>query len=252
VPTHVALLRGINVGGHQKVPMAELREVVASLGHADVATYIQSGNVVFSTEQTDTAALATALEEAIAGTIGVQARVVVLSREDLGQVMRDNPYAAEPSSCTPRTATGAVTWPPRWSRSASGRRTRWPAPPATGRRSRSWPRCAAPRPRVSEPERLGHGRVQRGGQRPRQNLPSRCAPLAAADHQLGRPGPTVRHRCRRDDLALALRDSSARWLCRSTAQRSSPITSRPGPREVKARDAGRPPRRAAANLGTPL
>jgi len=97
VPTHVALLRGINVGGHQKVPMAELREVVASLGHADVATYIQSGNVVFSTEQTDTAALATALEEAIAGTIGVQARVVVLSREDLGQVMRDNPYAAEPN-----------------------------------------------------------------------------------------------------------------------------------------------------------
>ena len=97
MPTHVALLRGINVGGHQKVPMAELREVVASLGHADVATYIQSGNVVFSTEQTDTAALATALEEAIAGTIGVQARVVVLSRENLTQVVRDNPYSGEPN-----------------------------------------------------------------------------------------------------------------------------------------------------------
>jgi uncharacterized protein (DUF1697 family) len=97
VPTHVALLRGINLGGHKKVPMAELREVVASLGHADVATYIQSGNVVFSTEQTDTAALAAALEEAIAETIGVQARVVVLSREDLAQVVRDNPYTGEPN-----------------------------------------------------------------------------------------------------------------------------------------------------------
>jgi uncharacterized protein (DUF1697 family) len=97
VPTHVALLRGINLGGHKKVPMAELREVVASLGHADVATYIQSGNVVFSTEQTDTAALAAALEQAIAETIGVQARVVVLSREDLAQVVRDNPYTAEPN-----------------------------------------------------------------------------------------------------------------------------------------------------------
>jgi uncharacterized protein (DUF1697 family) len=97
VPTHVALLRGINLGGHKKVPMAELREVVTSLGHADVATYIQSGNVVFSTGQSDTAALAAALEEAIAGTIGVQARVVVLSREDLAQVVRDNPYAGEPN-----------------------------------------------------------------------------------------------------------------------------------------------------------
>ena len=97
MPTHVALLRGINLGGHKKVPMAKLREVVASLGHADVATYIQSGNVVFSTGQSDTAALAAALEEAIAQTIGVQARVVVLSREDLTQVVRDNPYADEPN-----------------------------------------------------------------------------------------------------------------------------------------------------------
>jgi uncharacterized protein (DUF1697 family) len=60
MPTHVALLRGINLGGHNKVAMADLREVVTSLGHADVATYIQSGNVVFSTPQTDTAALAAA------------------------------------------------------------------------------------------------------------------------------------------------------------------------------------------------
>ena len=97
MPTHVALLRGINLGGHKKVPMAKLREVVASLGHADVATYIQSGNVVFSTEQSDTAALAAALEEAIAQTLGVQARVVVLSREELAQVVRDNPYSAEPN-----------------------------------------------------------------------------------------------------------------------------------------------------------
>jgi uncharacterized protein (DUF1697 family) len=97
MPTHVALLRGINVGGHNKVPMAQLRELVAGLGHADVATYIQSGNVAFSTSQTDTAALATALEEAIAAAFGIQVRVVVLSRADLGRVARDNPYPDEPS-----------------------------------------------------------------------------------------------------------------------------------------------------------
>ncbi len=97
MPTHVALLRGINLGGHKKVAMADLRQVVASLGHADVATYIQSGNVVFSTGQSDTVALALALEEVIAQTLGVQSRVVVLSREELAQVARDNPYPDEPN-----------------------------------------------------------------------------------------------------------------------------------------------------------
>src|SRR5579871_1035030 len=60
--THIALLRGINVGGRNKVAMADLREVVAGLGHTDVATYIQSGNVVFTSDEADTEALATALE----------------------------------------------------------------------------------------------------------------------------------------------------------------------------------------------
>ena len=46
--THVALLRGINVGGRNRVAMADLREVVVGLGHSDVSTYIQSGNVLFS------------------------------------------------------------------------------------------------------------------------------------------------------------------------------------------------------------
>ena len=97
MPTHVALLRGINVGGHNKVPMAELRQVVASLGHTDVTTYIQSGNVVFSAAETDTATLAAALEDAIASAFGTQVRVVVLSRDELAQVMRDNPYSGEPN-----------------------------------------------------------------------------------------------------------------------------------------------------------
>jgi len=97
MPTHVTLLRGINVGGRNKVAMADLRRVVASLGHDDVATYIQSGNVVFSTGETGSAALAEALEQAIAAELGVRVRVVVLSREELARVMRDNPYPDEPN-----------------------------------------------------------------------------------------------------------------------------------------------------------
>jgi uncharacterized protein (DUF1697 family) len=97
MPTHVALLRGINLGGHNKVAMADLRQLVASLGHTDVATYIQSGNVVFSSEQADTDALASDLEQAIAAELGLQIRVVVVSREELAQVMRDTPYSDEPN-----------------------------------------------------------------------------------------------------------------------------------------------------------
>ena len=97
MPTHVALLRGINVGGNNKIAMADLREVVTSLGHTDVATYVQSGNVLFSAPEAGTAALAAALGRAIAEAFDARPQVVVLSRDELAQVVRDNPYAAEPN-----------------------------------------------------------------------------------------------------------------------------------------------------------
>lgn len=95
--SHVALLRGINVGGRNKVPMADLREVVTSLGHTGVSTYIQSGNVLFSTADTDTANLTGALESAIADRFGILVSVVVLSRDELAAVLASNPYPDEPN-----------------------------------------------------------------------------------------------------------------------------------------------------------
>jgi uncharacterized protein (DUF1697 family) len=95
--SHVALLRGINVGGRNKVPMAELREVVTSLGHTGVTTYIQSGNVLFTTPEDDTAKLASALEAAITETFGLSSSVVVLSRDGLARILDSNPYTEEPN-----------------------------------------------------------------------------------------------------------------------------------------------------------
>ena len=95
--THVALLRGINVGGRNKVPMADLREVVTSLGHTGVTTYIQSGNVLFTTDSASTSELASALESAITDRFGIWASVVVLSRDDLARILQDNPYPDEPN-----------------------------------------------------------------------------------------------------------------------------------------------------------
>jgi uncharacterized protein (DUF1697 family) len=94
--SHVALLRGINVGGRNKVPMAELREVVASLGYTGVTTYIQSGNVLFTTSESDTGKLASALEAAITDAFGLWASVVVLTRDDLARILDINPYPDEP------------------------------------------------------------------------------------------------------------------------------------------------------------
>jgi len=87
--------------------MAELRQVVSSLGHANVMTYIQSGNVLFTARpagdgapgRADAAELAAELERAIAGGTGVRARAVVLSREDLARAVRGNPY---PDQTDPR------------------------------------------------------------------------------------------------------------------------------------------------------
>jgi len=95
--SHVALLRGINVGGRNKVPMAELREVVTSLGHTGVTTYIQTGNVLFTTAEQDTGQLVSSLEAAITGMFGIKSSVVVLSRDDLALILDRNPYRNEPN-----------------------------------------------------------------------------------------------------------------------------------------------------------
>jgi uncharacterized protein (DUF1697 family) len=92
---YAALLRGINLGGRNKVAMADLRQLAAALGHAEVATYIQSGNLVFSSDDEDAIALADALEAEIARSLGVRSAVVVLSREALAQVIADNPFPQE-------------------------------------------------------------------------------------------------------------------------------------------------------------
>jgi uncharacterized protein (DUF1697 family) len=105
--THVALLRGINVGGRNKVPMADLREVVTSLGHTGVTTYIQTGNVFFTAASATTGEsattggsasareLASSLESAITEAFGIWSSVVVLSRDELAKVLGDNPYCDE-------------------------------------------------------------------------------------------------------------------------------------------------------------
>ena len=93
--THVALLRAVNLGGHNRVPMADLREAVQSLGHGAVATYLQSGNVVLTGDGADPRALAAALAAVVESRCGVRTDVVVLTRPALAAVVAANPFPDE-------------------------------------------------------------------------------------------------------------------------------------------------------------
>ncbi len=89
MPTRVALLRGINVGGRNLVPMAELRDLFAGLGHRDVRTYIQSGNVVFTSEARPDAQ---EIESAIEERFRVTSTVVLRSAADLKRIAALDPF----------------------------------------------------------------------------------------------------------------------------------------------------------------
>jgi uncharacterized protein (DUF1697 family) len=91
VPRQVVLLRGINVGAHNRVGMAPLRELLTSLGHEDVRTLLQSGNVVLTSDTTG-AELERSLEAAIAGELGVEPRIVVRTVDELAAVVDRDPF----------------------------------------------------------------------------------------------------------------------------------------------------------------
>jgi len=97
VPTFAALLRGINVGGQRKVPMSDLRALVEDLGHTDVATYIQSGNVVFASKVAEPTTVKAALEARIAKEFGFAVTVILRTHKELTGVLDRNPFDEEPT-----------------------------------------------------------------------------------------------------------------------------------------------------------
>jgi uncharacterized protein (DUF1697 family) len=89
---YVALLRGINLGARNKIAMADLRELFASLGAEDVTTYVQSGNVVFGM-RAGHAGLAARIEQQIAQHLALDIRVMVRTRAELARLVSGNPFA---------------------------------------------------------------------------------------------------------------------------------------------------------------
>jgi uncharacterized protein (DUF1697 family) len=93
--TYVALLRGINVGGHKMIKMDQLREAFEELGYSDVATYVQSGNVVFKAPGKVLGDLSKKIQEMLLRQFAMAVPVIVRAAEEIGDVARNNPFLKE-------------------------------------------------------------------------------------------------------------------------------------------------------------
>jgi uncharacterized protein (DUF1697 family) len=91
-PRHAALLRGINVGGKNMLPMKELAGMFAAAGCGEVATYIQSGNVVFCAKDKVAAGLGELIAKQVEARFGLKVPVVLRSAAELETVIRSNPF----------------------------------------------------------------------------------------------------------------------------------------------------------------
>lgn len=99
--TWIALLRGINVGGNNILPMAVLKEILTIAGCKNVQTYIQSGNVVFESEIKDRLQLSRKIAVLVMEHRGFEPKVFLLSKRDLDSAIQENPFSeagADPKS----------------------------------------------------------------------------------------------------------------------------------------------------------
>ena len=95
MPTYISLLRGINVGGHKKIPMKDLKTLYESAGFTNVKTYIQSGNVIFDSRSNNIPRINTNIEKAIADSFGFPVTVITRLADDLGKIIKRNPFVGQ-------------------------------------------------------------------------------------------------------------------------------------------------------------
>jgi uncharacterized protein (DUF1697 family) len=99
MPRYVALLRGVNVGGKGRMAMADLRACVERIGHEDVATHIQTGNVLFRTPVRSAERVATAMEDAVEADLGFRTAVMIRTAAQLTAALDERPFPdADPAA----------------------------------------------------------------------------------------------------------------------------------------------------------
>lgn len=92
--TYIALLRGINVSGHNKIKMVDLQQLFLTIGHSNVTTYIQSGNVIFSSEANDISKMEQTIIHEIEKQFSYAIKVIVLKKSELEVIYNFNGFEA--------------------------------------------------------------------------------------------------------------------------------------------------------------
>lgn len=90
--TYIALLRGINVGGHRKIKMDDLKEMFNDLGFKNVTTYIQSGNVIFDAAESERNALSHVVRQKIEDTFGHEVPVIIRRPAEMERTLKEFPF----------------------------------------------------------------------------------------------------------------------------------------------------------------
>jgi len=105
--TYISMLRGINVGGHKKIKMDTLKQLYVELGYTNVQTYIQSGNVIFQTQDIDAVNLAKSIAKQILEITGLEVPVLVLELDEMKRIVENNPFNLD---STKNTASFHITF----------------------------------------------------------------------------------------------------------------------------------------------
>jgi uncharacterized protein (DUF1697 family) len=90
---YIALLRGINVGGHKKIKMADLHDLLGSVGFENTKTVLASGNVAFDSDENGTDILETTIEQAIVDKYGFSVSVIVFPQSRIAELVESEPFA---------------------------------------------------------------------------------------------------------------------------------------------------------------
>ena len=95
MPAYVAMLRGVNITGHNSIKMEQLRGLCDRLGFQKVETYVQSGNIVFQAKTENPALLSKQISESILDSVGFETPVIVRTSKEMQNVVADNPFLKE-------------------------------------------------------------------------------------------------------------------------------------------------------------
>jgi uncharacterized protein (DUF1697 family) len=126
VPTYVALLRSVNVAGYGRMAMADLQETFRHLGYRDVSTFIQTGNVIFTTTRKSPAKLISEIEEQLADDFGSSPAVILRTPAELRAVLAASPFPGQNADPSRHHVTFMATEP-------EAARLAEFAPPASGK-----------------------------------------------------------------------------------------------------------------------